>query len=81
MVTNMVLIAIVGIVDVLLGWLPDSPFRVPAEAVAGIFDGQIIGWINFFLPLTEIITIMTVWVAAVAGYYAVSILLRLLKVI
>ena len=52
--------------------LPDSPFSVIDNSPIIEF----IGYINYLIPVAEIIGIMTLWCSAVALYYIVSIALR-----
>jgi len=78
---NDVLGGFVDIVDVLLGWLPDSPFREPIESISSGVFSEMFGYINYFLPVSEMLAVTTVWLSAVVVYYGVSVVLRWIKAI
>ena len=64
-------------VAAMIDLLPDSPFAfdVPAEV------HQILGYINYFVPFRQILTIVTAWSVCVAVWYVSSLLLRWLRAI
>lgn len=58
--------------------LPQSPFsdlKLPEGLKLGL------GWLNWFFPVSAIIKLMSVWLAAIALLYVVSIAMRWLKMI
>ena len=61
----------------ILSILPDSPF----VAIDNSPVSEYIGYINWIVPMTEIIAILQVWVVAIATYYLVVIVLRWIKAI
>lgn len=64
-----------------LSFLPQSPFRPFIETFN---DSQIhlfLCYANWVLPIGRMITILTVWLTAVASYYVYQIILRWIKVI
>ena len=61
----------------ILSILPDSPFI----AIDNSPVSEYIGYINWIVPMTEIIAILQVWVVAIATYYLVVIVLRWIKAI
>ncbi len=61
----------------ILDILPDSPF----VAIDNSPVSEYIGYINWIVPMTEIIAILQVWVVAIATYYLVVIVLRWIKAI
>ena len=61
----------------ILDILPDSPFT----AIDNSPISEYIGYINWIVPMTEIIAILQVWVVAIATYYLVVIVLRWIKAI
>lgn len=68
------LLALIGAV---LGFLPDSPFN---------FEGasefrQIMGYINYFIPIGTFIKILAGWLTAIGAYYVYSLILRWIKAI
>ena len=66
---------------VALAVLPNSPIASAVNSVN--FQGftQIMGWINYFVPIGTFITILTAYVSAVLIYYGVRYVLRLAKYI
>ena len=67
-----------SLVQRLVDVLPRSPF-------AGFIDqiGELPGlaWLNWFFPVSECLSVMVAWLAAIAVYYAISVILRWVKVI
>lgn len=57
--------------------LPDSPFQLLDTSPIEPY----IGYINWFIPVDFILTTLTLWLVAVAGYYCLSIVLRWIKAI
>lgn len=63
-------------------WLPVSPFQ---RWIAG-WDGfsvirQYLGYINYFVPVSTIIDIMSVWLVAIGIFYAVMAILRYIRIV
>lgn len=53
--------------------LPMSPF---APVIDGLADIPYLAYLNWFLPVGEMITIGGVWLAAISVYYVYSIVVR-----
>ncbi len=74
--------AIAGFVNdklaAVLAILPDSPF-VYMEKVDGLED--VLGKLNYFLPIDFAISTLQLWLVAVAGYYLVMVILRWVKAV
>jgi hypothetical protein len=71
-----------GIIDVMstiadgIVWLlPKSPFA----ALELAFDGELLGYMNYFLPISEMLNIMVSWGIAIAAFYLYKIILRWVK--
>ena len=66
------------LLGVVLMLLPDSPFQAITTntAVQGV-----LGWLNYFVPVTEMLAIFQLWLTAIAIYYVYSIVLRWAKAI
>ena len=64
--------------DVITNILPMSPFRGFIQSI-----GQLpyLGWLNWFIPIQDLITIFGAWLGAVAIFYLYQIVLRWVKVI
>lgn len=66
------------ILIMLLNLLPDSPFykiNLPVPVV------QIMGYVNFFIPLNLMLGLFQAWIVAVAIYYALTAIMRWAKAI
>lgn len=61
-----------------LSLFPLSPFREVIEELGGL---PYLGYINWFVPIGDFVKIGTVWLAAIAAYYAWSIIARWIKLI
>lgn len=58
--------------------LPLSPFRDFIDCLEAV---PYLGWLNFFVPVREILVVMTAWLGAIALFYGYSIIMRWLKVL
>lgn len=70
----------INLVIPLLLMLPESPIQAWQPQGMSQF-AQIMGWINYFVPLGAIAGIMTSYVAAVLIWYGVRWFLRLVRYI
>jgi hypothetical protein len=66
-----------GIADGIVWLLPKSPF----SALELAFDSDLLGYINYFLPVQEALSMLTMWGMAIGGWYIYKIILRWVKVI
>lgn len=56
------------------------PFPDIIASLAGtVSDG--LGWLNWFVPVGGLVSMLLIWLGCFAAYYAVSILLRWIKAI
>lgn len=62
----------------ILGMLPHSPFR---SFIDGWIAPDYLGWLNWFIPVTQILDILTVWLVSVGLFYLYSIIMRWVKMI
>lgn len=61
-----------------LTWLlPQSPF----SGLQLIIDSDILGYINYFVPIAEMVNIGMAWLTAIALWYVYAIVLRWVKAI
>jgi len=67
---RVVIIAVIGV-------LPDSPFTMISNSAIG----EYIGYINWILPLQQIVAILQVWVVAIAIFYIYQAILRWVKAV
>ena len=66
--------------DVLrIGW--GCPLEAPIRAVGNVFGSELMGYINYFLPISEMAAILSLWVIAIGAYYVASVALRWVKAI
>lgn len=64
--------------DVITNILPRSPFRGFIDSIGQL---PFLGWLNWFVPVQDLIEIFAAWLAAVAVFYLYQIVLRWVKVI
>jgi len=73
---NMIVKALGSIVGVLILLLPTSPFKVLDNLELPYLDT-----LNWVLPISFCVTVLGYWVAAIALYYVIQVVLRWVKVI
>ncbi|WP_077612758.1 hypothetical protein [Clostridium sp. Marseille-P2415] len=59
-------------------FLPDSPFQSFINQIDKI---PFLGYLNYFVPVAQIIAITQLWVTAIAVFYLVQLALRWVKMI
>lgn len=66
--------------DAVISLLPLSPF-------SGFIDGleelnpEWIGWLNWFIPIKEILAVTALWLGAISLFYVYSVIMRWIKLI
>lgn len=60
---------------------PESPFRGAIESVQDSEIITILQYVNYILPIQQMITIFSMWIVGVALYYVYQLVLRWIKVI
>jgi hypothetical protein len=63
----------------IIGW--GCPLHGPIMSISSTFGGEMLGYINYFLPIAEMAAITATWVVSIGAYYAISIVLRWAKAI
>jgi hypothetical protein len=63
----------------IIGW--GCPLHAPLQTFATSQTAEIIGGINYFLPVVEMALLLSIWVGAIGLYYLASIALRWVKAI
>lgn len=58
---------IFDIIEVVLSILPASPFQA---LIPIMYDSDILGFLNWFLPFDTCLAIMQVWLTAIITFYA-----------
>jgi hypothetical protein len=66
-----------GIADGLVWLLPMSPF----SALELAFDSELMGYINYFLPVSEAVNLLAGWGIAILAWYLYMLILRWIKAI
>jgi hypothetical protein len=66
-----------GIADGLMWLLPISPF----SALELVFDNNLMGYINFFLPVQEAVNLLVGWGVAIGLWYLYALILRWVKAV
>lgn len=56
--------------------LPDSPIQTFFEGKLGIL-GDMLGWLNWFIPFDLCFKITEIWVTAIAAYYLFNIVKKI----
>ena len=64
--------------SVLASILPLSPFQQYIDRFRGI---EFLGWLNWFVPISDILSVFAVYLTCVAAFYLYSIVLRWVKVL
>ncbi len=72
--------AIFTSVEAVLSLFPDSPFSILQEMSSADF-AQWLRFLNWFIPVNVFVGILELWLAGIAIYYVLQIVLRWLKAI
>ena len=62
-----------------IGW--GCPIEGPIRTITRGPVTDALGWVNYFIPLSEMAGIMTLWLIAIGVYYLSSIFLRWIKAV
>ena len=64
--------------DALKSVLPLSPFQ---QFISEIGSFEYLGWLNWFFPVGDCLTVLSAWLTAIGVFYLYSIILRWIKAI
>ncbi|MDE6387636.1 MAG: hypothetical protein K2L82_07525 [Lachnospiraceae bacterium] len=64
--------------EVLLSLFPLSPFTSVIEELSSF---PYLGYINWFVPIGDFVKMGTLWLSAIAAYYAWSVIARWVKIL
>ncbi len=64
-----------------LSLLPECPFEMLYELGTNSMISEVLGMVNWFIPIYSFVAILEGWLAAVAVYYVYQVVLRWLKAI
>lgn len=70
-----------SIMDVIISVLPTSPFKGVIKGMESEEVQQILSYLNWFVPIKDIVAILTGWLTAIGLYYIYVIVLRWIKAI
>ena len=62
----------------ILSIFPDSPFQA---ITANDQVKEVLGWLNYFVPVGEMLAIMQAWLVAIGLYYLWMVIARWVKVL
>lgn len=77
-IINKIIEFLLGILEKILSFLPDSPFA-SLSLPSGV--ETILGYMNYFIPLSELVVAMAVWCAAIGLHYCYMAIMRWIKAI
>lgn len=69
-----------GFKDFLVSVLPGSPFREFITSLQGI-EKTWLGWLNWIIPVKQILIFLAAWLAAISLFYIYSIIMRWIKML
>lgn len=75
---SVVMKALSSMMSMVIDLLPDSPFRGFIDNIVSI---PYIGYLNYFVPISDFVAILTAWGTAIGLYYVVSAVLRTVNAI
>lgn len=64
--------------DLVISLFPLSPFTPVIQELSSL---PYLGYINWFLPIGDFLKIGTLWITAIAAYYAWSVIARWVKLL
>lgn len=80
-VVNAIFRSLVAVVNALVSILPDSPFSGFIDTMQSSIGSELLGYVNYFLPISEFVSILSLWLSGVLLYYVVSVILRWVKAV
>lgn len=75
---NTILKALSSVANTVLDFLPNSPFR---EFIDKLGDIPYLGYLNYFVPVSDFVVLLTLWTVAIGFFYVVSAVLRTINMI
>ena len=62
-----------------IGW--GCPLESPIQSIRTGIGNEVLGYINYFVPMSELAGILSLWVLAIGMYYVASIFMRWAKAV
>lgn len=78
---NLLISLVGGALDLLLSFLPDSPFSDVVLFYERSGINEFFGYLAWLLPIKQIMNILGLWVVCIGIYFIYSIALRWIKVV
>lgn len=69
------------VIDLVTLLFPDCPFDAVLTSLENGIAGNIMGWLNWFIPFYQMVPIATAWGVAIAVYYMWLVPFRYSKII
>lgn len=70
-----------SIMDVIISVLPTSPFKGVIKGMESEEVQQVLSYLNWFVPIKDIVAVLAGWLTAIVLYYIYVIVLRWIKAI
>lgn len=67
-----------GIITTILKLLPADPFK---SVILALPKMEWLGWLNWFVPVSQILAVLTAWTTVIALFYVYQAIARWLKLI
>lgn len=74
---NYIIEIFASLLNIIFSLLPNSPFHITIPPIVS----NLLGYLNYLVPVKEILSILTVWGSCVGIYYMYQIVLRWIKVV
>lgn len=72
--------SIIKFINKIIGLLPADPFTEYIRSVSDFFsENQIMGYVNYFIPINIFVDILQKWIVAVGVYIVVRSIVKALK--
>lgn len=68
-----------SVLEWVINLLPDSTLSAMTSLPEGV--SQYLGWLNWFLPIAEIIVMLAGWVSALLLYFLIAIVMKWVKIV
>lgn len=75
LVINLFITLFTGILSWIVSILPDSPF----SGFDFSFPQELVGYINWMFPFTEVVSILAIWGSCVAAWFFIRIVMKFLR--
>lgn len=77
---NFILMTLGYVVEMILSLLPNTPFaKIWEEGVGGIQGWELVGYIDWLVPLDFILGLTGAWVSAIIVYYGLMYVMKIIK--